>query len=135
MLEQDFNLIFSRNLNNYLEENHKTQAELAQYVGASTSAVSAWCRGQKTPRMDKIDKMCEFFGIKRSDLMEDHDANQKEYYFDKETADIAQKLYENKDLRMLFDAASDSEPEDLKALHSMILALKRKERGYKDGEY
>ena len=33
---------------------------------------------------------------------------------------------------MLFDAARDADPEDLKALHNMALALKRKERGNTD---
>ena len=32
------------------------------------------------------------------------------------------------ELRMLFDAARDAAPEDLEAAHTMILALKRKER-------
>lgn len=72
MREQDFNTIFSNNLNHYLNENCKTQAELAKYVGVSTASVSNWCKGIKLPRMDKVDKMCDFFQIKRSDLMDEH---------------------------------------------------------------
>lgn len=54
------------------------------------------------------------------------------YYLNEETAKAAQEIFENKELRMLFDAARDADAEDLKALHSMALALKRKERGYID---
>ena len=51
------------------------------------------------------------------------------YYLNDETAAIAQNIFENKELRLLFDAAKDAEPEDLETVHSMLLALKRKERG------
>ena len=54
------------------------------------------------------------------------------YYLNEETAKAAQEIFENKELRMLFDVAKDADPEDLWALHSMALALMRKERGYDD---
>ena len=40
-----------------------------------------------------------------------------------------QEIYDNKELSLLFDAAKDAEPEDLQALHGMLMALKRKEKG------
>lgn len=46
-----------------------------------------------------------------------------------ETNRIAQKIYDNKELSVLFDAAQDAEPEDLQALHGMLMTLKRKEKG------
>ena len=49
-----------------------------------------------------------------------------------ETAKAAQEIFENKELRALFDVARDADPEDLKALHNMALALRRKERGDQD---
>ena len=54
------------------------------------------------------------------------------YYLNEDTAKAAQEIFENKELRMLFDVAKDADPEDLRALHSMALALMRKERGYDD---
>ena len=49
-----------------------------------------------------------------------------------ETAAIAQDIFENKELRLLFDAARDADPEDLETVHNMLMALKRKERGEND---
>ena len=48
------------------------------------------------------------------------------------TAEVAQEIFENKELRALFDVQRDMDPDDLKALHNMALALKRKERGNYD---
>ena len=42
---------------------------------------------------------------------------------------MAQKLFENRDLRVLFDAAQDASSEDLKTTYDMLMALKKKERG------
>ena len=50
------------------------------------------------------------------------------YYLNNETAEMAQKLFENKDLRVLFDAAKDATPEDLETTYNMLMALKKKER-------
>lgn len=66
-----FNQIFSRNLKTLLAYNGKQQKELAEYIDASTSTVSDWCKGTKTPRANKIDKICEFLKCTRTDLMED----------------------------------------------------------------
>lgn len=55
--------------------------------------------------------------------------NSKEYYINPKTKEIAQEIYENKELSLLFDAARDAEPEDLQTVHTMLMALKKKELG------
>jgi len=50
------------------------------------------------------------------------------YYFDDETAQKAQEIFENKQLSLLFDAARDAKPEDLEIVQNMLLALKNKEK-------
>lgn len=70
MPEKDFYALFSENLNYYLRISGKTQSELAESLGVSTSTVSTWCRGEKFPRMSKVNAICEYFHIKRSDLMD-----------------------------------------------------------------
>ena len=76
-----FNSIFAKNLRYYLEANQMTQVELSKKLNVGTTSVYNWCAGIKIPRMDKVDKMCQIFGCKRSDLItdivEDPDINQK----------------------------------------------------------
>ena len=55
--------------------------------------------------------------------------HQDSYYINEETAEMAQTLFENKNLRVLFDAAKDAAPEDLETTYNMLMALKKKERG------
>lgn len=81
-----------------------------------------------TPNVSNIKKIADYFGVSVDWIM-DGKENEAGYYLNEETAKAAQEIFENKELRMLFDAARGADPEDLKALHSMALALKRKERG------
>lgn len=71
MSEQEFNAIFSKKLKFYIHKNDMTQAELAKRLGVSAQSVTSWCKGDKSPRMDKVDAMCRIFNCRRSDLMED----------------------------------------------------------------
>ena len=122
MSEKEYAEVFGRRLRFYLEQNGMTQKELADKLGVSTGAVSFWINGVKTPRMDKVDIMCQLFGCRRSDFLEETDTTG--YYINPETAMIAQELYEDKDLRVLFDAARDSKPEDLKMAADLLRRLK-----------
>lgn len=74
MNEKDFNEIFSKNLRYYMDERGISQNELAKHLNVSPTSVNNWCNGYKTPRMDKVDKICSFFHIQRSDLMNDRNS-------------------------------------------------------------
>ena len=78
--------------------------------------------------------IAEYFHVSVDYVMtgEEKEGGEK-YYLNEETAEMAQALFENKDLRVLFDAAKDASPEDLKTTYDMLMALKRKERG--DNEF
>ena len=56
-----------KNLQFYIEQKGVSQNELAKYLDVSPTSVNNWCRGLKTPRMDKVDKICTYFHIKRSE--------------------------------------------------------------------
>lgn len=133
MSEEDYRKIFSKNLNYFMNLNEKTQIDLINDLGFNKSSVSTWCNGTRLPRMDKVDTLAKYFGINRSDLIEDKTLLQDDgYYFNKETAKVAQEIFENKELRVLFDAARDASPNDLRTTYDMLMALKRKERGNND---
>lgn len=93
--ETNFNSIFSKNLRYYLEANKMTQLELSRLLSVGTTSVYNWCNGVKVPRMDKIDKMCQIFGCKRSDLITDYPSDVKQ----EEIAEVKEfiKLYKGAD--------------------------------------
>ena len=70
----DFSKLFSRNLNNALIAHDKTQSDLVRDLHFSKATVSSWCNGTRVPRPDKMDEICNYLNIRRSDLMEEHPA-------------------------------------------------------------
>ena len=71
MPEQEFNAVLSKRLRYYLNKYGITQVELAKKLGVGTTSVYNWCNGIKTPRMDKVDMMCDLFHCSRSDLVDE----------------------------------------------------------------
>lgn len=102
-------------------------------TGIAQSTLSDWKKGKSTPKADKMQKIADYFDVSVDYLMTGKEKEGGEtYYLNEETKEIAQEVFENKELRMLFDAARDADPEDIEAVHNMLLALKRKERGHVD---
>lgn len=73
MSEQDAKRIFANNLNYFLDLKNKNQIEVANKLKINPSTFSSWCTGQKMPRMDKVEMLAHYFGIKKSDLIEEHE--------------------------------------------------------------
>ena len=114
-----------------------TAYRVCKETGLTTATISNWKAGRYTPKADKLQKIADYFGVSLEYLTtgkehENEDIQNNRYYLDEETAQIAQEIFENKELRMLFSAARDSSAEDLKITHEMLMALKRKERGVDD---
>lgn len=106
-----------------------TLKEIADAVGVSEATVSRWESGEiANMKRDKIAALAKVLSISPAAIMGWEETPQ-EYYIDPETTAIAQKIYEDKELRALFDAAADASPEDLQTVQTMLKALKAKERG------
>jgi len=95
-------------------------------TGISTATLSSWKRGKYTPKRDKIKVLAEYFGVSPDYFGDiDHEEGQPEvYYLNEETAKIAQKVFEDPNLRILFDAAVDSKPENIQFAADMLLRFK-----------
>lgn len=100
--------------------------QIGKAIGINPSMFSNWKAGRYVPKQDKLQKIADYFGVSLEYLMTGEEPG---YYTNPETADMAQEIFENHDLRLLFDAARDASPEDLQLVHQMLLALKSKERG------
>jgi len=113
-----------------LKEFGVTTYQVAKATGISTASFTAWKQGKWNLKADKLQKIADYFDVSLDYLMtgEEKEGGEK-YYLNDETAEMAQRLFENRDLRVLFDAARDAEPEDLKTTYDMLMALKKKERG------
>ena len=63
--------IFSKNLRRLLEESGKTQKELAEAIGESQQVVNTWAIGRSIPRMGRVQKLADYFGVEKSVLVDE----------------------------------------------------------------
>ena len=70
-MTEDFSMAFSKRLVHYMNLYKMSQKGLASRMGVSEATISNWVKGVKSPRIDKVDKLCEIFNCTRSDLVED----------------------------------------------------------------
>lgn len=61
----------AKNLSYYVEQSGKTKKEIAEAIGVAASTFNEWTKGNKYPRIDKIEMLANYFGILKSDLIEE----------------------------------------------------------------
>jgi len=62
--------VFAKNLSRYLDRFGVDQKIVAEAVGVAPSTFNEWIKGKKYPRIDKIEMLAQYFGILKSDLIE-----------------------------------------------------------------
>lgn len=112
-----------------------TLEELGKLVGVGKSTVRKWENGMiANMGRDKIAKLAEVFNVSPAWLMGYEDNNTSDtvsntYYLDPETAKAAQEVFDDPDLRVLFDAARGSRPEDIRMAADMLRRFKETNPG------
>jgi len=62
--------IFRKNFAELIRITKVKQIDVANYVGCSYQTVSAWVTGRGYPKPEAMEKICQFFGIRKRELME-----------------------------------------------------------------
>lgn len=107
-----------------------TDAKVSQGSGVTRSTFTDWKQGRSEPKEEKLKKIAEFFGVPTSTF---YDSDEQDgYYYDEQTAQLAQEIYDNKELGMLMSASRKMHPDDLRNLTKLVESLVRKESGHSD---
>lgn len=70
--------IFPKKLMHYMSDNGKSRNDLVRDLGFKYSTVRDWEKGITIPRMDKVEMLANYFGIQKSDLIEEKMTEEKE---------------------------------------------------------
>ena len=97
--------VFSNNLKKHMDNHHLSRLDVANIVGVSQQSVSNWLNCKFEPNMGAIQKLADYFGVLKSDLLDETenkpnivngiDLNKVEFaVFGKEAADLTEKELE-----------------------------------------
>ena len=68
--------IMAKNIRRYMDSQGKSRNEICEDLGFAYTTFSDWINGNKYPRIDKIEMLANYFGISKSDLVEEHVADE-----------------------------------------------------------
>ena len=97
-----------------------TQDELSSKLGISKSTISMYENGNREPDFETLEAIADFFNVDMNFLLGREVSSHRGYYLDEEAAKIAQEIFDNPDLRILFDTTRKVKPEDLKLIKDMV---------------
>ncbi len=98
-----------------LKMNNVTLYKVAKDTGIAYTTLSDIYKGNSAPKPDKLMKLAEYFGVTVDYLLGNEKDENVQYYLNEETREIAQEIFENRDMRTLFDMSRKMTPDRLKA--------------------
>lgn len=114
--------VFAKNLRYFIERSGRTQKELCEIVGVSTSTFNDWVRAKKYPRIDKIEALANYFNILKSDLIEEKTEAHRQMQQKNET--LAGLVIRMRTDSEFFEAVKKIDALDPEKLSSLLALLK-----------
>lgn len=111
----------SKNLKYYIEKSGKDRRELAEIWGFPYSTVTEWINGKKYPRIDRIEKMANYFGILKSDLIEERTPEHREMQKNNDIlADIIVRARTDQEFFILLETINQFDSDKIKMLSAFL---------------
>ena len=111
--------IFAYNLKRLINKSNKTRKEVCEDLGFNYYTFTDWVNGRKYPRMDKVEALAKYFGVRKSDLIEQQNNPEDP------PKDAMFSLEEAQNLLMSQEAILfDGEPMDDETRELLLISLK-----------
>jgi transcriptional regulator with XRE-family HTH domain len=118
------NMSVGKNIRKFRKLNKLTQEELANKLGVSDKTISSWEIDRTEPDIGTIQKLASYFGCEVSDLVGEPE---EKYYFNDDVRELAQELFNNRELKLVMDASRKLSKKSLTDLKNIIDSMKGSE--------
>ena len=116
--------VFAKNLRYYMDRKGITQKELAEIVGVSAPTVNEWLKAKKYPRIDKIEILADYFGILKSDLIEEKPVERKEVQKKADTiTDVVLRMKTDSEFLELVETLNTLDGEKIRGVKQLLSAF------------
>ena len=116
--------VFAKNLSYYMELSNKNQKEMAAIVGVSAPTFNEWLKAKKFPRIDKIEKLAQYFGILKSDLIEEKTTEHREMQQKNSSlVELTIRLRTDDEFASIVKGISKLTPEQLASVKQIVSVL------------
>ena len=116
--------VFAKNLKYYIDESGKDRRELADIWGFPYSTVTEWINAKKYPRIDRIEIMADYFGILKSDLIEERTEEHREMQKKNSTlVELTIRMQKDSEFFSLIEGINQLNPEQLAGVKQIVTAF------------
>lgn len=118
--------VFSENLERLMKEHGKSRNDICQALGFKYTTFTDWAKGNKYPRIDKIEMLANYFGVLKSDLIEEKSVKDR---IEENPAGMAQIHFEmimDKDLHGIFEDYKTLDKAQKKLVAELVHSLANK---------
>ena len=116
--------VFAKNLRMYMERKGITQKELAEIIGVSAPTMNDYLKANKYPRIDKIERMANYFGILKSDLIEEKNEERFEMHKKNDTiTDVIIRMRTDSNFLSVVEKLNTLDSEKLRGVEQMLSAF------------
>lgn len=114
--------IFSENFDYYLKRSGELKKEIAETIDVSASTICDWVKCRTYPRMDKIEKLAEHWGISMSDLVEKRSV-ENAYHREKYAQLILDEISNDPKAMELYQAIRKLSPKNKEIVKALVDSL------------
>ena len=115
---------FSKLLHDYGVSAYKVSKE----TGISQTTFSDWKKGKSQPKVDKLQKIADYFHVPLDYFTEDNikvEAHNEPIYLDDETRDIIDELRTRPEMKILFSVSKNVTKEDIEATVEILQRMQQ----------
>lgn len=118
--------IFASNLKRYMKLHGKSRREIAETLGLSYFTFSDWVNGKKYPRMDKVEMLANYFGILKSDLIEEKTEEHKEMQKNNDTiTDIIVRMRTDDEFLSVVEKLNGLDADKIQGVKQLLNAFQK----------
>lgn len=112
----------------FMRANGYNKADLSRLSGIPYTTIDGlYKKGDENTKLSTLRRLAKVLNCSIDELTDSKTSSSEGYYLDAEAAKMAQELYDNPGMRILFDAAKNVSAEDLKAAAEVISRMKKQE--------
>lgn len=123
MTDEEQKEIFAFNLNYWINKKNKSQKQVASDLGMSPTRFNTWCKGNSLPSVTIIQALCDYFGIRMTQLVDRQDFESGNLT-KKDSREISAILSSTEELLMQDGLMFDGEPASQESIDSILSAMK-----------
>lgn len=125
-MSKEKNKVFAENLRYFLERSGETQVDVAKAIGVLPSTFCDYCQGRTHPRMDKVERIANYFDIDITDLVEER-SYENPNYVRRQARTISRELSLRPEAMEFFKKYQALSKEDAVLVESLIDRLLERE--------